>query len=83
MFQPGDDLRLGRPGNLVQQVNALEQAVNFLRIAGRDTVTAESTLRRQVLDQLIGNELLQAQALKDTIDVTREEVQSKTGVQLQ
>jgi len=60
----------------------LEQAANFVRIAGRDTVTSDSTLRRQVLDQLISNELLQAQAQKDTIDVTREEVQAEVDANI-
>ncbi len=60
----------------------LEQAANFVRIAGRDTVTADSTLRREVLDQLISNELLQVQAQNDTIDVTREEIQSEVDANI-
>ncbi|MEO0081560.1 MAG: peptidylprolyl isomerase [candidate division WOR-3 bacterium] len=55
----------------------VEQAMDFVRIAMGDTITPDSTLRRQVLKQLIDTELLQEQARRDTIDVSRDEVTSE------
>jgi len=63
-------------GETVILESELEQAEDFVRIAMRDTVQPDSALRAQVLKQLVDNELLQEQAKRDTIVVTREEVAS-------
>lgn len=55
----------------------LAQAVDFVRLASGDTISPDSSLYREVLQQLIDNEVLQEQARRDTIDVTREEVSSE------
>jgi peptidyl-prolyl cis-trans isomerase SurA len=52
----------------------LVQAADFYRMATLDTITPDSALRGEVLDQLIDNLLLQEQARLDTVNVTREEI---------
>jgi peptidyl-prolyl cis-trans isomerase SurA len=54
----------------------LSQAADFYRMATLDSVTPDSALRREVLDQLIDNLLLQEQARIDTVDVTRDEIEA-------
>lgn len=55
----------------------VELALDFVRLAATDTLTPDTLLRRQVLQQLIDNELLQEQARRDTIEVSRDEVNSE------
>ncbi len=61
----------------------LQQALDFVRIAGADTALPDSVLRAQLLEQLINNELLQEQAKKDTIEVTRQQVTAEVDVSIQ
>jgi len=52
----------------------VRQGMDFFRVASMDTLTPDSVLRRQVLEQLVDNLVLQEKAREDTIEVTREEV---------
>lgn len=50
------------------------QGMVFLRITRFDTLTADSTLRREVLDRLIDDQVLLEQARRDSIEVERSDV---------
>ncbi len=64
-------------GETVILENELRLAVDFFRMAAGDTATPDSTLRSEVLEQLIGSEVLQERARQDTIAVTKEEVSAE------
>jgi len=70
-------------GEAVILESDLQQAVDFVRFAGGDTMLPDSVLREQVLQQLIDNQLLQEQARRDTIDVTSEEIAQEVDASIQ
>uniref|UniRef100_A0A7C4GG30 PpiC domain-containing protein n=1 Tax=candidate division WOR-3 bacterium TaxID=2052148 RepID=A0A7C4GG30_UNCW3 len=52
----------------------VRQGLLFARISTLDTLTPDSILRRQVLERLVNDQLLQEQAQRDSVAVERSEV---------
>ncbi|MEO0078647.1 MAG: peptidylprolyl isomerase [candidate division WOR-3 bacterium] len=73
---PADSL-VAVVGEQVILASELEQAVDFIRLADPDTTKSDSALRRDVLQRLIDDLLLQEQARKETIEVTNADVQAE------
>jgi len=78
---PADSL-VAVVGEQVILAGELEQAVDFVRLAGPDTTRSDSALRAEVLQRMIDDLLLQEQARKETIEVANNEVQAEveTGI---
>ncbi len=54
----------------------VQQLLTFLRLSTGDTLTPDSILRKDALRRLIDEALLQGQAVRESIEVSREEVAS-------
>ncbi|MFO7639552.1 MAG: peptidylprolyl isomerase [bacterium] len=69
-------------GETVILESELRQATDFYRLAAMDTVTLEPELRGQALDGLVKNLLLEELARRDTLVVSRDEINAGVEEQL-
>jgi peptidyl-prolyl cis-trans isomerase SurA len=66
-------------GDRLILASQLQQAVLFLRLATGDTTRPDSTVEREALDRLIDDEVLQQQAVVDSIDVADAEAEAEAS----
>jgi peptidyl-prolyl cis-trans isomerase SurA len=76
VFGGGADSIAAIVGNRVVLESEVRQLMTYVRLSSGDTLTPDSILRFQALRRLVDEALLQDQAEKESIDVSRDEVQT-------
>ena len=69
-------------GDAVILSSQVTEAVEFLRISSMDTIRSDSALRREVLQRMIDDQVLQEQAKQESVDVTGTEVQAEVDANI-
>ncbi|MFO7650156.1 MAG: peptidylprolyl isomerase [bacterium] len=69
-------------GERVILKSQLDQAVLFTRLATGDTVRPDTTLEREALDRLIDDEVLQQQAVIDSVEASDAEAEAEANVSI-
>lgn len=82
-FGGGADSVVALVGESVILESELRQAADFYRLAAMDTLTPDALLREQALDGLISSLLLEELARRDTLVVSREEINAGVDEQLE
>lgn len=75
-FAGGADSIAALIGTRVVLESEVQQLLTYIRLATGDTLSSDSLLRQQALRRLIDEALLNEQAEKESIDVSRDEVQT-------